>query len=78
MVCAVFDSFQLLGPWFESIGLTEVDRKRLLLLLVLLLLLLAVVEVEEVVVVGCGTSRGAARDLHRDPFSFCQQSCVQA
>ena len=49
------------GPWFASIGLTEVDRTRLLLLLLCwccwLLLLLAVVKVE--VVVGCRTSRGA-------------------
>ena len=26
MVCAVLSSFQLQGPWFESIGLAEVDR----------------------------------------------------
>ena len=35
-VCAVFSSFQLLGPWFVSIGLTEADPTRLLLLLLLL------------------------------------------
>ena len=43
VVCAMFSSFQLLGLWFESIGLTEVDRTQLLLLVVVVV----------VVVVGC-------------------------
>ena len=34
VVCAMFSSFQLLGLWFESIGLMEVDRTQLLLLVV--------------------------------------------
>ena len=72
MVCAMLSSFRLLGPRVESIGLTEVDRKRLLLLL---LLLLAVVEV--VVVVGCGTSRGA-RAFRSASGSNIQQSRVSA
>ena len=45
VVCAMFSSFQLLGLWFESIGLTEVDRTQLLLLVVVVVV---------VVVVGCG------------------------
>ena len=53
VVCAVFSSFQLLGPWFESIGFTEVDRNRVLLVLLLL-------QVEVVVAgVAFGTSRTA-------------------
>ena len=74
MVCAMLSSFRLLGPRVESIGLTEVDRKRLLLLL---LLLLAVVEVVVVVVVGCGTSRGA-RAFRSASGSNIQQSRVSA
>ena len=30
MVCALLSSFQLLGPWLESIGLAEVDSERCL------------------------------------------------
>ena len=72
----MFSSFQLPGPWFESTGLAEVDRKPLLLLL-----LLAVVV--EVVEDGCGGGlRDLARSLHRvalqgshrNPFRFCKQS----
>ena len=69
MVCAMFSSFQLLDPWFESIGLTEVDRKRLLLLVVLLLLLrllevvLVVVLVVLVVSGGGGLRDGGSRGV---------------
>ena len=54
----------MLGPGFEPIGLTEVDRVLLLSWYCELLLLMAVVVVE-VVVVGCGTSRGARAGLAR-------------
>ena len=63
MVCAMFSSFQLLDPWFEPIGLTEVDRKRLVLLLLLRLLVVVLVVMLVVlvvlVVVGCGTGAHA-------------------
>ena len=62
VVCAMFSSFQLLGLWFESIGLTEVDRTQLLLLVVVV-----VVVGCGLWVVGCGTSRGARAGSCRAP-----------
>ena len=63
VVCAMFSSFQLLGLWFESIGLTEVDRTQLLLLVVVVVVVVGC----RLWVVGCGTSRGARAGSCRAP-----------
>ena len=82
VVCAMFSSFQLLGLWFESIGLTEVDRTQLLLLVVVVVVV--VVVGCRLWVVGCGLwdvarcSRRVMQGSRKDPFSLCQQPCVSA
>ena len=89
VVCAMFSSFQLLGLWFESIGLMEVDRTQLLLLVVVVVVVVVVGGGWWVVgcglwVVGCGLwdvarcSRRVMQGSRRDPFSLCQQPCVAA
>ena len=68
VVCAMFSSFQLLGLWFESIGLTEVDRTQLLLLVVVVVVGCRLWVVGcGLWVVGCGTSRGARAGSCRAP-----------